>query len=294
MGTGGPARWFAGPASGADLAESLAWARDERLSVAVVGLGSNLLVADSGWDGMVVKLRGELTAVSRDQERVVCGGGAPLAVVVKRCQGWGLAGIEFGCAIPGTAGGAVRMNAGAYGSEMRDVVESATVTGADGDRVGGPEQLEMTYRRSNVAAGEVVSQVVFKLADADPVAIKATIREMQNRRREAQPSKVRTFGSVWKNPEPDRTAGRLLEECGMKGFQVGGARVSPVHANFIENVDAATSADVLGVMTESRDRVRARFGLELEHEVQFLGEIALDGSQGRRRPAQTGWPGRRS
>jgi UDP-N-acetylenolpyruvoylglucosamine reductase len=275
VGTGGPARWFASPASGADLAESLAWARDEHLSVAVVGLGSNLLVADSGWDGMVVKLRGELTAVSRDQERVVCGGGAPLAVVVKRCQGWGLAGIEFGCAIPGTAGGAVRMNAGAYGSEMRDVVESATVTGADGDRVGGPEQLEMTYRRSNVAAGEVVSQVVLKLADADPVAIKATIREMQNRRREAQPSKVRTFGSVWKNPEPDRTAGRLLEECGMKGFQVGGARVSPVHANFIENVDAATSADVLGVMTESRDRVRARFGLELEHEVQFLGDIAL-------------------
>jgi UDP-N-acetylmuramate dehydrogenase len=93
VGTGGPARWFASPASGADLAESLAWARDERLSVAVVGLGSNLLVADSGWDGMVVKLRGELTAVSRDQERVVCGGGAPLAVVVKRCQGWGLAGM---------------------------------------------------------------------------------------------------------------------------------------------------------------------------------------------------------
>ena len=167
------------------------------------------------------------------------------------------------------------MNAGAYGSEMRDVVERATVTGADGARVGGPEQLGMAYRRSNVAAGEVVSQVVLRLRPADPAEIKATIRDMQNRRREAQPSKVRTFGSVWKNPEPDRTAGRLLEECGLKGFAVGGARVSPVHANFIENAGEATSADVIAVMVESRRRVRERFDVELEHEVQFLGAIGL-------------------
>ena len=249
------------PGSDADLGEALRWARDQALEVAVVGLGSNLLVADSGWDGMVVKLRGELTAVERVGDTVVCGGGAPLAVVVRRCQDWGLSGIEFGCAIPGTAGGAVRMNAGAYGSEMRDVLERATVTGPDGARERTPDQLQMTYRHSNVASGEVVSGAVLRLTPADPVAIKATIREMQSRRREAQPSKVRTFGSVWKNPEPERTAGMLLEECGMKGVQVGGARVSPVHANFIENVGNATSADALAVMEKSRRCVRERFGL---------------------------------
>ncbi len=116
---------------------------------------------------------------------------------------------------------------------------------------------------------------MLRLTPADPAAIKATIRQMQDRRREAQPSKVRTFGSVWKNPEPERTAGMLLEECGMKGVQVGGARVSPVHANFIENVGSATSADVLAVMEQSRRCVHERFGLTLEHEVQFLGDIAL-------------------
>ncbi len=131
LGTGGAAKWFASPGSDADLGEALRWARDQALEVAVVGLGSNLLVADSGWDGMVVKLRGELTAVERVGDTVVCGGGAPLAVVVRRCQDWGLSGIEFGCAIPGTAGGAVRMNAGAYGSEMRDVLETR-----DRDRAG--------------------------------------------------------------------------------------------------------------------------------------------------------------
>ena len=275
VGTGGPARWFASPASEDELIAALGWAAGEGLALAVVGLGSNLLVSDAGWDGMVVKLRGELATVTRDGDRVVCGGGASLAVIVRRCQEWGLSGIEFGCAIPGTAGGAVRMNAGAYGTEMRDVLERATVVGAGGGRTGTAAQLEMTYRHSNVTAGEVVSAVELRLAPADPAAIKATIREMQDRRREAQPAKVRTFGSVWKNPDPERTAGRLLEECGAKGLQVGGARVSPVHANFIENTGGATSADVIGVMAESRRRVRERFGIELEHEVQFLGDIAL-------------------
>ncbi len=275
VGTGGPARWFASPATEDELIAALGWAAGEGLALAVVGLGSNLLVSDAGWDGMVVKLRGELATVTRDGDRVVCGGGASLAVIVRRCQEWGLSGIEFGCAIPGTAGGAVRMNAGAYGTEMRDVLERATVVGAAGGRTGTAAQLEMTYRHSNVTAGEVVSAVELRLAPADPAAIKATIREMQDRRREAQPAKVRTFGSVWKNPDPERTAGRLLEECGAKGLQVGGARVSPVHANFIENTGGATSADVIGVMAESRRRVRQRFGIELEHEVQFLGDIAL-------------------
>jgi UDP-N-acetylenolpyruvoylglucosamine reductase len=275
VGTGGPARWYAAAGTRPRLEAALGWAAQEGLAVAVIGLGSNLLAADSGYDGLVVKLVADLAAVTRDGETVECGGGAPLAVIVRRSRDWELSGIEFGCAIPGTAGGAVRMNAGAYGGELRDVLESAVVVSAGGVREGGPAELGMTYRRSNVAAGEVVSAVRLRLRPAPGAEIAATIRDMQKRRRDAQPAKVRTFGSVWKNPDPDRTAGRLLEECGMKGFQVGGARISPVHANFIENAGGATSAEVIALMAEARRRVREGYGLELEHEVQFLGDIDL-------------------
>jgi UDP-N-acetylmuramate dehydrogenase len=274
VGTGGPARWFARPTTVGELGDVLAWAESEALEVAVIGLGSNLLVADEGYDGVVVRLAGELARIERDGDRVVSGGGASLAAIVKRATGWGLSGIEFGCAIPGTAGGAVRMNAGAYGGEMRDVLADALVIGPAGRRRGGPDDLGMTYRRSAVAAGEVVAEVVLDLRPDEPERIRRTVADMQRRRREAQPAKVRTFGSVWKNPDPERTAGRLLEECGLKGYAVGGARISPVHANFIENHDGARSSDVIALMREARRRARAH-GVELEHEVQMLGPIEL-------------------
>jgi UDP-N-acetylmuramate dehydrogenase len=274
VGTGGPARWFARPEHRAALDEVLQWAEAGGLELAVVGLGSNLLVADEGYDGVVLRLAGELARIARDGERIVCGGGATLAAVVKRATGWGLAGIEFGCAIPGTAGGAVRMNAGAYG-ELRDVLEAAVVVGASGERRGGPALLDMRYRHSNLEPGEVVAEAILRLRRDDPGRIRATVADMQRRRREAQPAKVRTFGSVWKNPSQELTAGRLLEECGLKGFVSGGARISPVHANFIENVGGARSADVVALMAEARRRAHDRFGVELEHEVQMLGPIAL-------------------
>jgi UDP-N-acetylmuramate dehydrogenase len=275
VGTGGPARWFARPTTVAELSDVLAWAAAEQLDVAVIGLGSNLLVADEGYDGVVVRLAGELARIERDGDRIVCGGGASLAAIVKRATGWGLSGIEFGCAIPGTAGGAVRMNAGAYGGELRDVLAEALVIGPGGGRRGGPDDLGMRYRRSQIAAGEVVAEVVLALRPDDPERIRLTVADMQRRRREAQPAKVRTFGSVWKNPDPKRTAGRLLEECGLKGYAVGGARISPVHANFIENHAGARSADVIALMREARRRAREH-GVELEHEVQMLGPIGLD------------------
>jgi UDP-N-acetylmuramate dehydrogenase len=275
VGTGGPARWFARPTTVAELGDVLGWAGSEGLDTAVVGLGSNLLVADAGYDGLVIRLAGGLARIDRDGDRVVCGGGASLAAIVKRATGWGLSGIEFGCAIPGTAGGAVRMNAGAYGGEIRDVLADALVIGPSGQRRGGPEELGMSYRRSEIAAGEVVAEAVLDLRPGDPERIRATVSDMQRRRRDAQPAKVRTFGSVWKNPGPERTAGRLLEECGLKGHAVGGARISPVHANFIENHDGARSSDVIALMREARRRARER-GVELEHEVQMLGRIGLD------------------
>ena len=273
VGTGGPARWFARPGTVAELRDVLAWADAEGVEVAVIGLGSNLLVADEGYPGMVVRLAGDLARIERDGSRVVCGGGASLAAIVKRATGWGLSGIEFGSAIPGTAGGAVRMNAGAYGGEVRDILEEAVVVGPAGDRRGGPDALGMTYRRSNVAAGEVVAEAVLRLTPADPARIRTTVSDMQRRRREGQPAKVRTFGSVWKNPDGELTAGQLLERCGLKGFAVGGARISPVHANFIENRGGARSEDVLAVMREARRRARDRFGVQLEHEVQMLGRL---------------------
>jgi len=222
-----------------------------------------------------VRLGGELAAIDRDGDAIACGGGASLAAVVRRATEWGLSGVEFGCAIPGTVGGAVRMNAGAYGGEMRDVVAEALVLAGDGERRGGPDDLAMRYRGSNVTAGEVVAAARLSLTAGDSAAIAATVRDMQRRRKEAQPSGVRTFGSVWKNPSDELGAGRLLERCGLKGYRIGGARISPVHANFIENVDGhASSADVIALMAEARRRARKE-GVELEHEVQMLGPIAL-------------------
>jgi UDP-N-acetylenolpyruvoylglucosamine reductase len=276
VGTGGPARYFARPAHVEQLHELLRWREEQGLEMAVIGLGSNLLAADEGFDGLVVRLAGDLAAIERDGEVIRCGGGASLAAVVKRAEEWGLAGIEFGSAIPGTVGGAVRMNAGAYGGELRDVLDRALVVSADAEREGGPDDLDMTYRHSNVTSDEVVARASVRLRPADPAGIKATVRDMQRRRREAQPAGVRTFGSVWKNPDPQMTAGRILERCGLKGFTIGGARISPVHANFIENIDGrARSADVIALMAEARRRARAQFGIELRHEVQMLGPIGL-------------------
>jgi UDP-N-acetylenolpyruvoylglucosamine reductase len=278
VGTGGPARFFARPESVDELAELLAWRAERGLAMAVVGLGSNLLASDDGFDGLVVRLAGGLAEIERDDDAIRCGGGASLAAVVKRATQWGLSGIEFGCAIPGTVGGAVRMNAGAYGGEIRDVLAGALVLAAGTSRDGGPEDLAMSYRRSNVTADEVVASATLALASGDPERIAGTVREMQRRRREAQPAGVRTFGSVWKNPSPKMTAGMLLERCDLKGFQIGGARISSVHANFIENTGDARSADVIALMAEARRRAQERFGITLEHEVQLLGRIELPNS----------------
>ena len=275
VGVGGPARWFIEPRTSQELEEALGWARDRELELAVVGLGSNLLAADDGFDGVVLRLAGELAEVRRDGRRIVCGGGAALAVVVRRSRDWGLAGVEFGCAIPGTVGGAVRMNAGAYGRDMAAVLERALIVSAGGRRTGDPQALELRYRHSNVGPGEVVAEAVLTLARSTPVDVADTVRDLQRRRRAAQPSKVRTFGSVWKNPEPERTAGRLLDECGLRGYRIGGARISPVHANFIENMGNASAADVIALMTEARRRAREQFGVQLEHEVRMLGDIRL-------------------
>ena len=273
---GGVAELFARPASAEQLVELLAWADREGHPVEVVGSGSNLLVADDGVRGLVLKLAGELTELERDGERIVCGGGVRLPSAAAKVAGWGLTGLEFGVNIPGTVGGAVRMNANAYGGELARVLEWVDVCTAAGVERRRPGELGFGYRRSNLRSGEVVARASFALSESEPESVKATLAEMRDKRRAAQPSGIKTFGSTFKNPDDQRaggrTAGQLLEAAGCAGLAVGGARLSPKHANFVENAGDATTADVLAVMAEARRRVHERFGVVLEPEVQVLGE----------------------
>jgi len=273
IGTGGPARALARPETIAELEEALAWAGERGLPVYAVGLGSNLLVADAGVDGLVVRLAGELEAVEIRDGVLAAGGGAANAVCLHRARAVGLGGFEFACAIPGTAGGGVWMNAGAYGREWSDVLARALVVTLGGSGWLTPSELGLSYRHSDLHHGQVVAQVEYRLERRPAADVKALVADLNTRRKASQPTSKRTFGSVWKNPSRDVGAGRMLEECGLKGFRLGGAVVSPVHANFIENAGGATTADCLALMAESRRRARERFGVELEHEVVFLGGI---------------------
>jgi UDP-N-acetylmuramate dehydrogenase len=275
LGTGGPALAFARPETLEELEETLAWASERELPVATVGLGSNLLVADEGFDGLVLKLGGELAEATVDGEQLLAGGGAANAVCLHRVRAAGLGGFEFACAIPGTIGGGVWMNAGAYGSDWATILERALVVDADGSRWLTPAELGLTYRHSELRHGQVVARAEFLLAPLPEEQIKANVARLQALRKAAQPTNKRTFGSVFKNPEHELTAGRLLEACGLKGHRIGGAQISPRHANFIENADGARSADAVALMAEARRRGLEQFGVELRHEVEFLGPLEL-------------------
>jgi UDP-N-acetylenolpyruvoylglucosamine reductase len=275
IGTGGPARAFARPSTLAELEWALAWAAERELPVAVVGLGSNLLAADEGVDALVLKLAGDLASVRVEGELLVAGGGATNAVCLHQARAAGLGGFEFACAIPGTAGGGVRMNAGAYGSDWSDVLARARVVSAEGDAWLNPTELGLSYRHSELQHGQVVAGVEYRLAPRPLEEIKATVGDLISQRKATQPTNKRTFGSVFKNPEHELGAGRMLEACGLKGHVIGGAMISPMHANFIENAGGATTADALALLTEARRRAREQFGVELEHEVQLLGPISV-------------------
>jgi UDP-N-acetylenolpyruvoylglucosamine reductase len=273
LGTGGPARWFARPETVDELVALLAWVSDEGVPVAPIGLGSNLLAADAGFPGLALKLAGELAAARGEGGRLVAGGGAPLAVCLHRARAAGLGGIEFVCAIPGTVGGGVWMNAGAYGGDVAGVLARALVVDAEGARWLAPAELGLTYRRSGLRPGQVVALAEFRLEPRPVEEIRTTVGEMQALRKAAQPTNRRTFGSVFKNPEHELTAGRMLDACGLRGHTIGGARISPKHANFIENDDGARSADAMALIVEARRRALAQFGVRLEPEVQLLGPI---------------------
>ena len=275
--TGGPGDFYARPDSVERLVELLTWADEAQIAVGVVGSGSNLLVADAGFRGLVMKLGGSLATIEQDGERLVCGGGARLPKAAAEAARAGLSGLEFGVNIPGTVGGAVKMNANAYGGDLSRVLEWVEIATPEGAGRRAPGELGFSYRSSNLGPREVVTRASFALSSSDPDSVKATLAEMRAARHAAQPSGIKTFGSTFKNPEDARAEGRsagvLLDEAGCRGLTVGGARFSEKHANFVENTGDATTADVIALMAEGKRLVRERFGVELEPEVQFLGEV---------------------
>ena len=245
------------------------------MEILVAGLGSNMLAADDGVDAVVLRLEGDLACVETADRTLTAGGGATNAVCLHRARDAGLGGLEFACAIPGTAGGGVRMNAGAYGHDWSEILVRALVVTVDGDGWLSADELGLEYRRSALAPEQVVARVEYRLEPRAPGEIRKTVADLVARRKATQPTNKRTFGSVFKNPPGEIGAGQMLELCGLKGFRIGGALISPRHANFIENAGGATSADCIELMVEARRRALETFGADLEREVVFAGALEL-------------------
>ena len=246
-------------------AESIAWL--------VVGKGSNVLIGDRGFDGVVIRLRGALAALegSRGQGTLVAGGGAANRRLLDYCASKGLGGLEFLAGIPGTAGGAVAMNAGALGRETGDVVERAELVVPHEEPFQLlPQELDFGYRRCSLPTGAVVSRVWLGVRADDPAAVAWRIAANLEHRRSNQPRGFPSAGSVFRNP-PGDSAGRLVEGAGLKGERIGGAVISSEHANWIVNTGGATAADIYGLMTRAREEVLRRTGIALEPEIRVIG-----------------------
>ncbi|MFY9549760.1 MAG: UDP-N-acetylmuramate dehydrogenase [Thermoanaerobaculia bacterium] len=268
---GGPARFFCRMRTEVALARVLAAASADGLPLALLGMGSNILVADDGFPGYVLRLEGDFLKVTIDGARVTAGGGAALGGVCAAAARAELSGIEAISGIPSSIGGAVRINAGAYGGEIFDVLETVRLFSRSGERrEAAAAEIPHGYRWSKlIETREIVSMAVLRLAPAPRETIEAKTRTVAEKRRGALPSEPNA-GSVFKNPEGDY-AGRLIEGCGLKGQTAGGAMISPRHANVIVNTGGASSADVLALMKRMRDTVREKFGVTLSPEVEMLG-----------------------
>jgi UDP-N-acetylmuramate dehydrogenase len=267
---GGPARFFAEPKSSDELAELLRWARAEGLPVLPLGKGSNLLVADAGFPGVAFVLGGDFLAVTIHGNDVTAGGGASLMTLAMETKRAGLSGFENLSGIPSSIGGAIRINAGSYGSEIFDILVDVDVVSRAGERRTVPAgEIAHGYRWTSFVGGDdILAGGTFRLVRKPVEEIEARLREVTEKRKNALP-KQPNAGSIFKNP-PDLFAGRLLEECGMKGRRAGNAQVSDVHANVIVNLGGARAGDVLALMREMTEAVAARFGVALEPEIQIL------------------------
>ncbi|MBA3676968.1 MAG: UDP-N-acetylmuramate dehydrogenase [Sphingosinicella sp.] len=269
--TGGPAEWLVRPANVADLSSFLS-ALDPTIPVMPVGVGSNLIVRDGGVPGVVVRLPKALAKVeAKPGNRVRAGAGAMGITVASKARDAGIAGLEFLRGIPGTAGGAVRMNAGAYGREVADILIEATLVLRDGSVETWPaERFGFTYRHSETPEGAVVVEAVFEGTSGDPKTIGAEMDRIAEEREASQPLRSRTGGSTFKNP-PGSKAWKEIDDAGCRGLRMGDAQVSEKHCNFLLNLGNASSAEIEALGEEVRRRVLANSGVELEWEIQRVG-----------------------
>ena len=271
---GGPADYFVKPETVEELAAVLKFCKEEEVPYFILGNGSNLLVGDKGFRGVVIQLYKNFDGMTIEGTTVTAKAGAMLVRVAKESGKAGLTGLEFASGIPGTIGGAMVMNAGAYGGEMKDVVTSVTVLTKDGEikKLSG-EEMNFRYRGSVVEDEDyIVLEAVMELKEGNLEEIQARMAELTVQRKTKQPIEFPSAGSTFKRPE-GYFAGKLIQDAGLRGFQVGGAQVSEKHCGFVINAGGATAADVMSLMQQVSDKVNEEFGVTLEPEVKRIGEF---------------------
>ena len=271
MRLGGPADLWVKPRTVAAALDILSFCQRESVPHVVLGKGSNVLVSDSGYRGVVINLSGCFCRYKRVKDGVRCGAGLGLASLGRRVAADGLSGLEFAVGIPGTVGGAVATNAGAHGAEMSNVLTRTVVMMEGERRVLGRDAIPFSYREAGLT-GSVI-EVEFSLEEVSPERVRETMDRFMDIRKKTQPIWKRTAGCVFKNP-PGDNAGRVIDSLGLKGTTVGGAKVSELHANFIVTSESATAADVLALIELIRERVREETGTHLELELQLVGNFA--------------------
>lgn len=271
---GGAADYYLCPHTPEEIREIIQVCREEQIPWFVIGNGSNLLVSDSGYRGAVIQIYRNFSRVVCEETVIRAQAGALLSQIAAQAQKSSLTGFEFAAGIPGTLGGAVTMNAGAYGGEMKDVLKSATVLTGDGQiRRLSAEELKLGYRTSIIKSGEyTVLEAEIGLERGDEEKIRSRMEELREQRKTKQPLEYPSAGSTFKRPE-GYFAGKLIMDAGLRGFCVGGAQVSEKHCGFVINTGDATAADIVGLIREIQRRVEEQFGVKLEPEVRFLGEF---------------------
>ena len=271
---GGPADYFLMPDKGEDVGRVIKICKEKEIPYFILGNGSNLLVGDGGYRGAVIQIYRNMSSVTVEENEITAQAGALLSAVAAAAKNASLTGFEFAGGIPGTIGGAVVMNAGAYGGEMKDVLTEVTVMNAEGDIFTLPtEELELGYRTSIIkTAGYIVLEAKIRLKEGDPEVIRETMKDLTIRRTTKQPLEYPSAGSTFERPE-GYFAGKLIMDSGLAGYQVGGAQVSEKHCGFVINAGGATARDVRTLMDNVRDIVYKKYGVTLEPEVKFLGEF---------------------
>ena len=271
---GGPADYFLMPDKGTDVGRIVKICKESGIPYFILGNGSNLLVGDGGYRGAVIQIYKNMSSVTVEGTEIIAQAGALLSSVAAAAKNASLTGFEFAGGIPGTMGGAVVMNAGAYGGEMKDVLTEVTVMDDEGEIITLPaDKLELGYRTSIIkTAGYIVLEAKLQLKEGDPEVIRETMKDLTTRRTTKQPLEYPSAGSTFKRPE-GYFAGKLIMDSGLAGYQVGGAQVSEKHCGFVINAGGATARDVRTLMDDVRDVVYKKYGVTLEPEVKFLGDF---------------------